>query len=172
MVAVIARACIHADYEDLFASLGDSIPVDDANLIRDAQMSENRCYEEYFQRKANKCGIDLGQLVESETETWTGPKPHVMLDQDRMTPGCGYGTQAIELDRELTLDHVGFQPEELATITSTIGHTLLHACVADPSMRPSIPYRTLNLGKLNTQASAIGQEGGQGLGIGYEVMYC
>ncbi|KAL2795549.1 hypothetical protein BJX66DRAFT_336884 [Aspergillus keveii] len=166
MVAVVARACIHAEYEDLFASLGD------ANLIRDAQMSRNRCYEEYFQRKASECGIDLEQLVESETESWTGPKPHVMLDQDRMTPGCGYGTQAMELDRELTLDHVGFQPEELATITSTIGHVLLHACVTDPSMRRSVPYRTLNLGKLYTQASAIGEEGEQGLGIGNEVMYC
>jgi hypothetical protein len=135
-------------------------------------MSRNRCYEEYFQRKASECGIDLEQLVESETESWTGPKPHVMLDQDRMTPGCGYGTQAMELDRELTLDQEGFQPEELATITSTIGHVLLQACVTDPSMRRSVPYRTLNLGKLYTQASAIGEEGEQGLGIGDEVMYC
>ncbi|KAL2851352.1 hypothetical protein BJX68DRAFT_266263 [Aspergillus pseudodeflectus] len=170
MVAVVARACIHADYEDLFASL-DAIPIDDADLIRDAQISQNRCYEEYFQRKANECGIDLEQLVEYETQTWTGPRPHIMLDQDRMTPGCGYGTQVMELDREVTLDHVGFQPQELATTTSTIGHVLLHACVADPSMRPSIPYRTLNLVKLYTQASAIDEEGGQGLAIGDEVMY-
>jgi hypothetical protein len=55
----------------------------------------------------------IKQILEQE-EDGTGKKPHIMLDQDCIERG--YGSHAVWLDRELTLDHVGFQPEELATV--------------------------------------------------------
>ncbi|KAL4812547.1 hypothetical protein BDW67DRAFT_188524 [Aspergillus spinulosporus] len=124
MIPTVVRACIHADYKDLFATL-DVIP-DNAELVMDAKMSPNKYYEEYLQHRASERGINLKQILEYEDD-WTGKKPHVMLDQDRIERG--YGSQAMWLDRELTLDHVGFQLEELATVSPSIGHVLLHASV-------------------------------------------
>ncbi|KAL4740433.1 hypothetical protein BDV11DRAFT_169190 [Aspergillus similis] len=147
MIPTVTRARIHADYKDLVAIL-DVIP-DDAELVMDARKSRNKCYEECLQHKASERGIDLKQVLEYE-EDWTGKKPHVMLDQDRIERG--YGSQAMWLDRELTLDHVGFQPEELATVSSSIGRVLFHASVAGPSMRPSPPYTMLDLVELYEEA--------------------
>ncbi|KAL3429747.1 hypothetical protein BDV09DRAFT_200298 [Aspergillus tetrazonus] len=76
-----------------------------------------------------------------------------MLDEDRIERG--YGSQAMWLDRELTSEHVGFQPEELATVSSSIGHVLLHASVADPSMRLSSSYKALDLVELYEEAPYV-----------------
>lgn len=76
-----------------------------------------------------------------------------MLDEDRIERG--YGSQALWLDRELTSEHVGFQPEELATVSSSIGHVLLHASVADPSMRLNSSYKALDLVELYEEAPYV-----------------
>ncbi|KAL4755853.1 uncharacterized protein BDW70DRAFT_165053 [Aspergillus foveolatus] len=123
-----------------------------AELVMDTKWSPNKYYEEYLQHRASECGINLKQILEYE-EDWTGKKPHVMLDQDHVERG--FGSQAMWLDRKLTLDHVGFQPEELATVLSSILRVLLHASVADPSMRPSSPYKTLDLVGLYEEAPYV-----------------
>ncbi|KAL2811478.1 hypothetical protein BJX63DRAFT_398942 [Aspergillus granulosus] len=143
MLYTVARACIHADYEKLFTSL-DIVP--NIHLWWDARNSSNERYLQHLELKAMEHGIDLDTLSLPDEEDWAGPQPHAMLKQEIRSHN--HGTQSIYLHREITLDHIGFRPEELATRLSTVGRVLLHACIADPGIRPKPPYDSLNLKEL------------------------
>ncbi|KAL2837090.1 hypothetical protein BJX68DRAFT_273228 [Aspergillus pseudodeflectus] len=143
MLHTIARACICADYEKLFTSL-DIVP--NMHLYWDAMKSRNKHYLKYLELKAVEHGIQLDLLPLPDEEDWAGPQPYAMLKQEIHSHNSG--TQCMNLQREITLDHIGFRPEELATTASTVGQVLLHACIADPGIRPQPPYDSLNLKEL------------------------
>ncbi|KAL4884308.1 hypothetical protein BJY04DRAFT_215736 [Aspergillus karnatakaensis] len=130
MAYTVARACIHADYEDLFSTLHFT---PDKALYLDADNSDNNAYLQSVKANAANCGIDLRSLL-FQPEDWTDPDPHILLRQDQVTRG--YATQSIYITGQITLDHLGFRPEDLQTVPSTVGQVLLLASMADPARRP------------------------------------
>jgi hypothetical protein len=151
MVPQIARACIHANYEELFDSLD---PIPDAGLWTDAEKSNNTHYLQRLDRKAVELGIDRDTVYVRYTEeeepqpdhTW--PEIQDVTDTSHMSVLAQEiernGTQDLLLLRELTPMHVGYESRDDMP-SSIVGRVLLNACVADQSVRPSVPFDTLDL---------------------------
>jgi hypothetical protein len=155
MTPQIARACINANYQDLFDSL-NAVP--DVFLWRDAEKATNKHYLEQIEQKATELGLDKYKLsvydpitesTEGIASMWprrpdvTDMWPMAMLEQEMRGTGC----QDLNLMREMTIDQVGFEKEGDA-LPSRVGRILLNACLADPSIRPSAPFDRLDLGEI------------------------
>jgi hypothetical protein len=168
MTPQIARACINANYQDLFDSLD---PTPDIFLWVDAEKVPNTYYLKQIEQKAMELGLDRFELsvFDSSTECpehmasiWpqrpdvTEMWPMAVLAQEMF--GTGY--HDLNITREMTVDQVGFE-EEGDALPSRVGRILLNACLADPSIRPSAPFDTLNLGEVYRDLPYVESEEGR-----------
>ncbi|KAL5362441.1 hypothetical protein BJX96DRAFT_153939 [Aspergillus floccosus] len=157
MIPQIARACMHADYQDLFDELD---PAPDVGLWRDAKHCTNKYYLERIENVASEQGIDLNALCASrlrkpdvvEHDYWT-----TRMLQQEMEPTWD-GTQSNNLERAITLDHIGLADEYIGGISSIVGSVILHACVADRSAIPNSPYDSLDLWEVYRDARYVESE--------------
>ncbi|OKP13088.1 hypothetical protein PENSUB_1188 [Penicillium subrubescens] len=132
MTPQIARACINANYQDLFDSL-DATP--DIFLWVDAEKVPNTYYLKQIEQKAMELGLDRFELsvFDSSTECpehmayfWpqrpdvTEMWPMALLAQEMV----GIGYHDLNLVREVTVDQVGFE-EEGDALASVVGGILL-----------------------------------------------
>lgn len=133
MTPQIARACINANYQDLFNSLNSTPGI---FLWRAAEKSRNSHYLEKIEQKETELGLDRSEFSELDvpieefasmwperpdvTDTW----PIAVLDQE-IDPMF---QEDLVLVRDITIE-----------IPSLVENLLLNTCLADPSIRPSPP---------------------------------
>ncbi|KAJ5870984.1 hypothetical protein N7455_005925 [Penicillium solitum] len=143
MTPQITRACMNANYQDLFNSL-NATP--DIFLWRTAEKSRNSHYLEKIEQKATELGLDRREFSDLDlpieefasmwperpdvTDTW----PMAVLGQE-IDPMI---QEDLVLVRDITIDKIGFELEGDAT-PSLVENLLLNTCLADPSIRPSPP---------------------------------
>lgn len=163
MTPQIARACINANYQALFDGL-NATP--DIFLWRAAEKSTNSHYLEHIEQKATELALDRGELSELDvpdeefismwparpdlTDTW----PMAVLAQEIDAIGL---RGDLTIVRELTIDHIGFEPEGDA-IPSVVENLLLNVCLANPSIRPSLPFERLLLSEVYRDAPYVESE--------------
>ncbi|KAL2833016.1 hypothetical protein BDW59DRAFT_157155 [Aspergillus cavernicola] len=157
MASRAARACMHANYQEAFNKVSWE---PDKWLWVEAQHLPNTHYLARIERKAAAMGIDCEQrfLPElGEAVSWEDRWPTAVLGQEwpHHHPN---GSQSLTLVPELTTNHVGFQHPEETTTHSTVGQVLLHACVADESIRPTPAEGELDLGEIYQGDLAVQSE--------------
>ncbi|KAJ5963297.1 uncharacterized protein N7479_003173 [Penicillium vulpinum] len=162
MTPQIARACINANYQELFDSLNAK---PDIFLWRAAEESPNSHYLEQIQEKARELGLDryelstLDEPIEEFASMWpfrpdvTDTWPMAMLANE-MKSTASLGLTVV---REITIDQVGFEPEG-DVLPSVAEMILLNACLADPSIRPSPPFERLDLREVYRDAPYVESE--------------
>ncbi|KAL2818729.1 hypothetical protein BDW59DRAFT_181863 [Aspergillus cavernicola] len=79
MIQSVARACIRADYQDLFDSL-DITP--DVQIVIDARNSTKGNYMERIKSKAAELNIDIDELDPSEEEDWADILDYIQGEND------------------------------------------------------------------------------------------
>jgi hypothetical protein len=143
---------MHADYKEAFNKINWQ---PDKLLWADSRLVSNRDYRAIITKKAQGMGINYVKKFRQElreTTLWHRTWPMVILAQE-WPPRVQDGTTSLTLYGEITPQHLGFVDPELATIFSKVGSVLLHACVADPSLRPARPYKELDLGQMYREVS-------------------
>ncbi|OQE36002.1 hypothetical protein PENCOP_c012G08868 [Penicillium coprophilum] len=162
MTPQIARACINANYQELYDSL-DVTP--DIFIWRAAEESTNGHYLQQIEQKAMELGLDQAELSVTDvsdpefaymwpqrpdvTDTW----PMAVLTQEIYSAV----SQDLTVVREITIDQIGFEPEG-DTMPSVVERILLNVCLADPSIRPSAPFEMLHLGEVYLDAPYVQSE--------------
>lgn len=174
MVPHIARACIVADYKDLFDDLD---PTPSADLWTAAQCSTNEHYLASVEQKAARMGINLMSDLHIKGRTYPSddgwdPAYNVLFQEvDLYRPGASYAYSprpAASLPGYLTLDHVGFEHAEdvgRPLGNSTVAEIFLHVSVSDASIRPPEEYSSRNLVEMYDEWQSCTDEERQSLGL-------
>jgi hypothetical protein len=159
---------MHANYQNAFDQVGWEL---DARMWVEAQHVSNTHYLSRIEEKAAMMGISdceeefLPQL--EEDISWQNQWPMAVIAQEwpHFHPD---GTQSLTLVPELTVNHVGFQHPEETTTHSMVGQVLLHACVADESIRPTPVDGEIDLGEMyhGKEGRVAGRHRGSGRGRG------
>ncbi|KAL4864228.1 hypothetical protein BDV12DRAFT_176499 [Aspergillus spectabilis] len=143
MKSRVALACIHANYQDLFDKLNVT---PDALLWLEAKKNQNKHYYKTLNRRAHELGMVIKKIERETTALEDDDGLYVPVLQQEFHHGNDL-SQSLVLGREVTLYDVGGEYSGMAS-SRGVGYVILHACVADPSMRPSAPYDALDLSQV------------------------
>lgn len=137
MASLAARACIHADYQKAF----DQVSWEPcAEMWVDALDVPSTHYLTCIEAKAAAVGVldceeeFLGDL--EDNFRWEDQWYMVLLEQE-CGPIHSDGSQSSTLVSELRVNNIGFESERMQNFTTEVGRVLLHACVANESIRPT-----------------------------------